>query len=80
MCGHRLDRVVQKHHVKVSGKEPRWLSNVRHVKFKGFDDSTQHSQEAVALEWGLGDKITRFVARVVPGNSGLLLSRWPLRD
>ena len=31
-------------HVEASGKEPRWLSDVRPVKFRGFDDSTQHSQ------------------------------------
>ena len=38
-------------HVVVSRKEPRWLSDVRPVKFRGFDDSTQHSQGAVELEW-----------------------------
>ena len=49
--------------------------NGRLVKFRGFDDSTQHSQGAEELEWDLGDKIIRFVAHVIPGNSGLLLSR-----
>ena len=33
-----------KRHVEVSGKEPRLLSNVRPVKCRGLDDSTQHSQ------------------------------------
>ena len=31
------------------------------------------------LEWDLGEKINRFVAHVVPGNSGLLLSRSDLK-
>ena len=66
-------------HVRVSGKEPRWLSDVRPVKFRGFDDSTQHSQEAVELEWDLGEKIIRVVAHVVPGISELLLSRSDLK-
>ena len=43
------------------GKEPRWLSDVRPVKFREFDDSTQHSQGAVELEWKLGENIIRFV-------------------
>ena len=60
-------------HVEASGKEPRWLSDVRPVKFRGFDDSTQHSQEAVELEFDLEETVIRFVAHVVPGNSGLLL-------
>ena len=64
---------------EVSGKEPRWLSDVRPVKFRGFDVSTQQSQGAVELEWDLVEKIIRFVAHVVPGNSGLLLSRSDLR-
>ena len=46
----------------------------------GFDDSTQHSQGAIELEWDLAEKIIRFVAHVVPGNSGLLLSRSDLND
>ena len=44
------------------------------AKFRGLGDSTQHSQEAVELEWD-SEKVIRFVAHVVPGNSGLLLSR-----
>ena len=45
------------------------------MKFRGFDDSTQHSQGAVELEWDSGDKMIRFAAHVVLGNSGLLLTR-----
>ena len=44
-------------------------------KFRGLDVSTQHPQGAVELEWDVGDKVIRFVAQVVLGNSGLLLSR-----
>ena len=56
-------------------REPRWLSHVHLVKFRVFDYCTQHSQGAVELEWDVGEKVIRFVAHVVPGNSGLLLSR-----
>ena len=42
---------------------------------QGFGDSTQHAQGAVELEWDEGKKVIRFVAHVVLGNSGLLLSR-----
>ena len=59
-----------KRHVEVSCKEPRWLPNVRQVKFRGF--ITQHSQGTVELEW---DEAIHFVAHVVPGTVGLLLSR-----
>ena len=68
-----------KRHVEVSGKEPRWLSNVRPVRFSGLDDSTRHSQRAVELEWDVGEKIIRFLAHVAPGNWGLLLSRSDLK-
>ena len=54
-----IGQSAPKGHVKVSGREPRWHSNVRPVKFRGVDDSTQHSQGAVELEWDLGDKMTR---------------------
>ena len=64
-------RSALKRNVDVSGKEPRWLSNVRPVKFRGFDDSTQHSQGAVELGRDLGEKMIRFVTNVVPGNSEL---------
>ena len=47
-------------------------------KFRGLDDSTQHPQGAVELEWDVGDTVIRFVAHVVLGNSGLLLSRCDL--
>ena len=64
-----------KRHVEVNGREPRWLSTVSPMKFRRFDDSTQHSQGAVELRWDLGEKVIRFVAHAVLGNSGLLLGR-----
>ena len=42
---------------------------------KGCDDSTQQSHGAVEIKRRVGRKLNRFVAPVVPGNSGLLLSR-----
>ena len=42
------------------------FQNVRPVKFRGFDDSTQDSREAVGLEWDLGEKIIRFAAQWFP--------------
>ena len=45
------------------------------MEVQGFDDSTQHPQGAVELEWDEGEKVIRFVAHVVLGNSGMLLSR-----
>ena len=45
-----VDQSALKCHVEVSGREPRWFSNVRPVKFTRFDDSAQHSQEAVELQ------------------------------
>ena len=74
-----IGRSALKRHVEASGKEPRWVSNVRPVRFRGFDDSTQLSQGAVDLEWDLGVETISFVAHVVPGNSGLLLSRFDLK-
>ena len=68
-----------KRHVEVRGREPRWLSHVRPVKFREFDDSTQHSQGAVEMECDVGGKVIRFVAHVVLGNSRLLLSRSDLK-
>ena len=68
-----------KRHVEVSGREPRWLSDVRQVKFRGFDDSTLHSRGTEVLEWDAGEKVIRFVAHVVIGNSGMLLSRSDLK-
>ena len=65
--------------MEVSGKEPRWLSNVRLKKIRRFDDSSQHSQGAVELDGDLEEKMIRFVAHVFPGNSGLLLSRADLK-
>ena len=44
-----IDKSALKCHVEDSGREPRWLTNVRPVKFTRLDDSAQHSQEAVEL-------------------------------
>ena len=55
-----------KRHVEVSGREPLWLSHVRPVKFREFDESTQHLWGAVELEWDAGEKVIRFVAHMVP--------------
>ena len=68
-----------KRHVEVGGREPRWLSDVRPVKFRGFNDSTQHLQGTEVLEWDAGEKVIRFVAHVVIGNSAMLLSRSGLK-
>ena len=64
-CGHRpgcaktlTGQSALKRQVEVSGREPR-----SHVRV--FDDSTQHSQGAVELEWDLEEKVIRFVAHVV---------------
>ena len=67
-----IGRSALRPHVEASGKELRWISEVRPVRFRGFDDSVQLSQGAVELEWDLGGETVRFVAHVVPGNSGLL--------
>ena len=47
--------------------------------FRDLFDHSTHSQGAVELEWDLGEDIIRFVAHVVPRNSGLLLSRSALK-
>ena len=47
--------------VHVEVREPRWLSDVRPVKFRRFDDRTKHSQGAVELEWDLGEKVVRLL-------------------
>ena len=49
------------------------------MKFRRLDDSTQHSQGAVELEWDLGEKVIRFVAHVVPGMWELLQSHSHLK-
>ena len=61
----------RKRHVEVRGKQPRWLPNVRKMKFRGVDDS----KGALELERDLGEKSARIVAHVMLRNSGLLQSR-----
>ena len=43
------------------------------------NDSTQHSQGEVELDWVLREKVIRFVAHSVSGNSAMLLSRSDLK-
>ena len=55
------------------------MDDVTPMRFRGFDNSVQHSIGAVELEWAIDKHRVAFVAHVVPGNAGLLLSRPDLR-
>ena len=62
--------------MEVSGKDPRGLSNVRPVRFRGFDDSTRREQ----WNWtGIWERRSFAVAHVVLRKWELLLSRSDLK-
>ena len=73
-----IGRRAMARHVAETGARSRWLPDSAHVRINGVDDRTQQSSSAVELEWR-GRKLIHFVAHVVPGNSGLLLSRPDLK-
>ena len=67
-------------HEQAMGRKVSWVKDAKRQRFRGFDDSLQESMGAVELPWRLKNKIITFIVHVVPGNSGLLLSRPDLKS